>query len=1002
MNLKTKLLLPTLSLATLMVIFIIFIVFLGYRNFELQNQSRNEMASTSAALVISAAVRSLSSITRVIRAKDSLVNAIELKKQDEVLDLVGQFSAHNELSFVNVYDQDFNLFARSDNPEDVGHRDELLTQLVEVTESDTQKYSAILYQNKLTILLTVPLFSANGYAGALTVGRFVDSSFLNVRQGSHLFEMTASLQHTIVQKGWVRVGEIDLLPKEDIFFYVKGAEQGEVEQLLIGFAFLLMLVIVISSYILLRSFQSLNHISRRITFVSEGLPLMIEGFFPEAEPGFEMDDEVGSMLVQIQKVNTAINNYTDELNRGLSEKIDANAELEEAKEKALQMSKSKSEFLANMSHEIRTPLNAVVGFSQLLARCDLSDKQEKYVKKIGVASSSLSELINDILDFSKIEAGKLSLEDTSFDLRDILSTISVLHHDQAIDKGLDLIISCTPGFPTSLVGDPTRIKQIVINLVSNAIKFTESGSVKVIATGVKVEGRLDLVIKVSDTGIGMSESQQEHIFDSFAQADGSTTRHYGGTGLGLTICKHLVQMMQGNLGADSRVGKGTTFSLSLALPLADTVSWKQSEEKRHQVLNDLFVLVGDSSEAFRAHLQTFMSHYHVNVVQADSARVVLDRLTSTSSPFDLILLDDNMCRTGDLSVEEILSASATPVPIILMTDADDESRPLPLDQNMTIVDFPKPFDETKLVNIMAYVLDPDRDVQNSDEQNISSQVDDLEVIPGFSGKHCLIVDDNLFNRELASELVSSLGISIRTAENGKEAIDVIEREMNIQPFDIVLMDMQMPVMDGYEAMTRLKSDKALAKIPLIAVTANALLSDREKCMKAGADDYLPKPIDHIVLESKLYHWLVSEKTEDPQHEEASVKKQKVTLPETSSVDDKQWSGLDTHAALARLAGRKDIYLKVLKSFYADEQLDPQKFNQILSGDDQVEAHRVAHSLKGLASTIGASELEKIAKDVEVRIKNGEDSSTMDVSLINAELAEVWATVGAYIDESDAS
>ena len=523
--------------------------------------------------------------------------------------------------------------------------------------------------------------------------------------------------------------------------------------------------------------------------------------------------------------------------------------LQDALEKAEHSAQAKSEFLANMSHEIRTPMNAIIGMTYLCLQAETSVRQRNYLNKIQTSADALLRIINDILDFSKIEAGMLELESIDFNLAKVLDDLSTLVSIKAQDKGLELIYDVARGVPRRLQGDPLRLGQVLINLISNSIKFTDRGYIK-LSVEMEQEREHDAVLhfSIKDTGIGMTPAQQKKLFQKFTQADGSTTRQYGGTGLGLAICKQIVELMDGKIWIESSPNNGSTFHFTVNLPLRD-------KEKRQELivepnLQNLRVLVVDDNEVLCESLQRSLQSFGYKVMITHSGESCLDHLKQHRKDYyDVILLDQDMPEINGLNT--FYSMHSNPelpkIPTILMgylQERTEWERSNELSPEGYLV---KPFDVSTLFDVIMGLFG----VQSSFQKNSEHRdIIELETINQLAGLHVLLVEDNDFNQQVGLGLLEQVEISAVIANNGKEALEQLQQ----QSFDIVLMDIQMPTMDGYEATQKIRSMSQYEKMPIIAMTANAMSEDRKKSIEVGMSDYVTKPIDPRKLFTTLQRW----------------------------------------------------------------------------------------------------------------------------------------------------
>ena len=628
----------------------------------------------------------------------------------------------------------------------------------------------------------------------------------------------------------------------------------------------------------------------------------------------------------------------------ITERKQAEIALTEAKHTAEAAAEAKAAFLANMSHEIRTPMNAVIGLAHLLLKGELSGKQRDYISRIHGSGQMLLGLINDILDFSKIEAGRMELEATEFALDDVLENVtSVLLH-RAQEKGLILQYVVEPDVPGSLVGDPLRLAQILINLLGNALKFTASGSVTVFVR--RLPGNTEcaeLEIDVQDTGIGMSEEQQRSLFQAFSQADSSITRRYGGTGLGLTICKRLAQLMQGDIWVSSQAGVGSTFTFTVKLGLSTL-----DARLPHGTLRR--ALVVDDSPLARAILIRLLEKHGYQAIPAESGRQALSLLADTrTAPFEFVTIDFNMPGMDGLELAEAIRNQISPCPRLVMVTASDTTT-LDAEERLHCVDtiLNKPVTAAQIGKLVA-----EREAQNSAAPSAPAPLAGLRV---------LLVDDMPTNLLIASEMLESFGITVDTADNGVLALKKALTDGN--KYDILLMDIQMPEMDGLEATRRLRADERSKNLVIIAMTANALDSERQRCQAVGMNDFLTKPIDPALLQETLFRWR-------PQQDLSALPKKPETSPMTSADGLPDLPGIDKADGLRRMMNKPSLYEKVLRDFHARFIDEATAISTAVSAGDFRTAERRAHSTKGLAGTIGASGLQNAAKALEQALKDNQ-------------------------------
>lgn len=633
----------------------------------------------------------------------------------------------------------------------------------------------------------------------------------------------------------------------------------------------------------------------------------------------------------------------------------------------IKSSSSKGHFLSNMSHEIRTPLNAIIGLSTLALKYDSNERVINYLNKIKGAGRHLLGVVNDILDYSKIEAGKLQLERIDFDLDNLLLNAIAQVSETAKAKKLELVLDVEPAVNRRLLGDEQRLSQILLNLLSNAVKFTDKGQIEVrVKQDNQKNSKQLLRFEVADTGIGLLPAEQSLLFREFEQVDNSTSRKYGGTGLGLHISKNLAKMMGGDIGVQSEKGTGSTFWFTASL---EQSAPQPSKSATHPGLAGRPVLVVDDNDATRKFLVLSLKQLGLAVTAVPNGLMAIDavRQSLATDPYALIFMDWSMPELdGIKTAQAIRGLAGRNIQIVCTTGFGVEEVEAQAKQSEFDFILPKPVTQSQLFDVVTAALNL-KPVQNPVSLPQEPQSEDAEE--SLSGLRVLLVEDNELNQEVARELLKTTGVDVDIAENGAVALERIRA----QGYDLIFMDMQMPVMDGIAATREIRKLPEFANLPIVAMTANAQSVFRDRCFDAGMNDFIAKPIEPRILYQKLHHWLGGKRRSHPPASTTGIAA--TSLPDSIEPNQIVIAGLNTGEGLRLCGGRPQFYLTMLKRFLEQWSDAGTAMRNLTSEQRWEEATRFAHSLKGNAGSLGMEELRQAAFDLEQLLKQNPSETT---------------------------
>ena len=684
--------------------------------------------------------------------------------------------------------------------------------------------------------------------------------------------------------------------------------------------------------------------------------------------------------------------------RDVTEQKRINLELQAARDAAEQAARAKGEFLANMSHEIRTPMNAIIGMAYLVGQTALTPRQKDYLDKIETSAKSLLGIINDILDFSKIDAGKLRIEKVTFDITEVISDIATLSASQMSEKGLELNIIIDDRISPLVIGDPVRVGQVFNNLLSNAVKFTEKGDIEIhIRLKERSAKTQVLECEVADTGIGMSPQQTARLFRKFSQADTAITRKYGGTGLGLAICRQLVRLMGGEIRVESQPGSGSRFIFTLPLGYQDGSRPMAAGKVLPLNLRNLKVLLMDDNPKTLDNLKKQLKSLTFKVTAHATCSLGIKEMEAAlleKEPFELVVMDYRNCRDEGVFKQERIweTLARLKIPAIVLVSMKDlmEAEALISKIHMLSI-LSKPVTPSNLFNVIVDAFGY-RELK-VEKSTTGTQAEPTGGVKVLNGARVLLVEDNRMNQQVAKELLEQAKIHVSIANDGQEALDMLERNLL---YDLILMDVQMPRMDGITAAGKIREmGPRFRDLPIIAMTANAMVGDRQKSLDAGMDDHISKPVDPHKLYDCLIRWIAGNAVSE------------VSLPDKGrSGPDPALAGklptFDVSTALKQVGGNRSLYESLLDEFCRTHAGVVDRIRDHVGAHQREAAVREAHTAKGLCATIGAVDLHQAFKAVEAAVRKNTDNLASLLSDLETELNRTMAVISEALPLEDPS